>query len=89
MKDFKSGERKNSASLAKARDMGIRPNTSIINKKKKIEKSYLARNLGKYHDTVWWQGVLISHGIPTIAEVSKLLFCKLKDEKATIKNKAY
>ena len=43
--------------------------------------------LEKCHDTVWQGGRLA----PTTAfdEVSKILFCKLKDEKDTTKNEAY
>jgi type I restriction enzyme M protein len=49
---------------------------------KKVSREELIRTLEKCHDTVWQGGKLA----PTAAfdEVSKLLFCKLKDEKDTI-----
>lgn len=52
-----------------------------------VSKEELIRALQKSHDTVWQGGRLA----PTTAfdEVSKLLFCKLKDEKETPKNKTY
>jgi len=52
-----------------------------------VSREELIRALGKSHDTVWQGGRLA----PTTAfdEVSKLLFCKLKDEKDTTKGKAY
>ena len=47
----------------------------------------MIRTLGKAHDTVWQGG----KRSPTTAfdEVAKLLFCKLKDEKNTLKGKEY
>ncbi|MDD5237348.1 MAG: restriction endonuclease subunit M [Candidatus Omnitrophica bacterium] len=52
-----------------------------------ISKDELISALQKCHDTVWQGGRLA----PTTAfdEVSKLLFCKLKDEKDTPKNEVY
>ncbi|GAH60528.1 unnamed protein product, partial [marine sediment metagenome] len=52
-----------------------------------VSREELIRALEKSHDTVWQGGRLA----PTTAfdEVSKLLFCKLKDEKDTPKGKAY
>lgn len=52
-----------------------------------VSKDDLLRALKKSHDTVWQAGKLA----PTTAfdEVSKLLFCKLKDEKDTKKNDSY
>lgn len=54
---------------------------------KEVSREDLIRALGKAHDTVWQGGKLA----PTAAfdEVSKLLFCKLKDEKDTLKGELY
>ena len=54
---------------------------------KPISKGELIKVLEKSHDTVWQGGKLA----PTTAfdEVSKLLFCKLKDEKDTINGESY
>ncbi|MDD5432505.1 MAG: N-6 DNA methylase [Candidatus Omnitrophica bacterium] len=54
---------------------------------KTVSKDELISALQKCHDTVWQGGRLA----PTTAfdEVSKLLFCKLKDEKDTPKNENY
>jgi len=58
-----------------------------INDIKTISKGELIKVLEKSHDTVWQGGKLA----PTTAfdEVSKLLFCKLKDEKDTINGESY
>jgi len=58
-----------------------------LNDIKTVSKDELIRALQKSHDTVWQGGKLA----PTTAfdEVSKLLFCKLKDEKDTPKGKPY
>jgi len=58
-----------------------------INDIKPISKGELIKVLEKSHDTVWQGGKLA----PTTAfdEVSKLLFCKLKDEKDTINGESY
>jgi len=58
-----------------------------INDIKTISKEELIKALEKSHDTVWQGGKLA----PTTAfdEVSKLLFCKLKDEKDTINGESY
>lgn len=58
-----------------------------INDLKEVSKDELIRALQKSHDTVWQGGRLA----PTTAfdEVSKLLFCKLKDEKDTRKGDHY
>jgi len=58
-----------------------------LNDIKTVSKDELIRALQKSHDTVWQGGRLA----PTTAfdEVSKLLFCKLKDEKDTPKGKPY
>jgi len=52
-----------------------------------VSREELIRALEKSHDTVWQGGRLA----PTTAfdEISKLLFCKLKDEKDTPKGKTY
>ncbi|MDD3661477.1 MAG: restriction endonuclease subunit M [Candidatus Dojkabacteria bacterium] len=52
-----------------------------------VSREDLIRALEKSHDTVWQGGKLA----PTTAfdEVSKLLFCKLKDEKDTPRGKEY
>ncbi len=52
-----------------------------------VSKEELMRALEKSHDTVWQGGKLA----PTTAfdEVSKLLFCKLRDEKTTKKRETY
>lgn len=54
---------------------------------KEVSKDELIRALEKSHDTVWQGGKLA----PTTAfdEVSKLLFCKLRDEKTTKKGDTY
>ena len=54
---------------------------------KVVSREELIRALEKSHDTVWQGGRLA----PTTAfdEVSKLLFCKLKDEKGTKKGDTY
>ena len=53
----------------------------------KLNKEDLISVLGKCHDTIWQGGKLA----PTQAfdEVSKLLFCKIKDEKDTLNGKNY
>ena len=52
-----------------------------------LNKEYLIKILEKCHDILWQGGKLA----PTQAfdEVSKLLFCKIKDEKDTPNNKTY
>lgn len=52
-----------------------------------VSREELIRSLGKSHDTVWQGGRLA----PTTAfdEVSKLLFCKLRDEKSTKRGENY
>lgn len=54
---------------------------------KEVSREELIRALEKSHDTIWQGGKLD----PTTAfdEVSKLLFCKLRDEKTTKKNETY
>ena len=54
---------------------------------KEVSREELIRALEKSHDTVWQGGKLA----PTAAfdEVSKLLFCKLRDEKTTKKGETY
>ncbi|HAB54159.1 MAG TPA: type I restriction endonuclease subunit M, partial [Ignavibacteriales bacterium] len=54
---------------------------------KEVSREELIRALEKSHDTIWQGGKLD----PTTAfdEVSKLLFCKLRDEKTTKKGETY
>ena len=54
---------------------------------KTVSKDELISALGKCHDTVWQGGKLA----PTTAfdEISKLLFCKLRDEKLTKRGETY
>ena len=54
---------------------------------KEVSKDELISSLQKCHDTVWQGGKLA----PTTAfdEISKLLFCKLRDEKLTKRGEAY
>ncbi|VVB66063.1 N-6 DNA Methylase [Candidatus Gugararchaeum adminiculabundum] len=54
---------------------------------KEVSREELIRALEKSHDTIWQGGKLA----PTTAfdEVSKLLFCKLRDEKTTEKGETY
>ncbi|PJE81517.1 hypothetical protein COU58_02045 [Candidatus Pacearchaeota archaeon CG10_big_fil_rev_8_21_14_0_10_32_42] len=54
---------------------------------KEVSRDELIRALEKSHDTIWQGGKLD----PTTAfdEVSKLLFCKLRDEKTTKKGETY
>ncbi|MDD4877937.1 MAG: restriction endonuclease subunit M [Candidatus Nanoarchaeia archaeon] len=54
---------------------------------KEVSREELIRALEKSHDTIWQGGKLA----PTTAfdEVSKLLFCKLRDEKTTKKGEVY
>lgn len=54
---------------------------------KTVSRDELITALGKSHDTVWQGGKLA----PTTAfdEVSKLLFCKLRDEKLTKRGEVY
>lgn len=54
---------------------------------KEVSKEELIRALNKSHDTIWQGGKLA----PTSAfdEMSKLLFCKLRDEKITKKGEPY
>lgn len=54
---------------------------------KEVSREELIKALEKSHDTVWQGGKLA----PTTAfdEVSKLLFCKLRDEKTTKKGETY
>jgi type I restriction enzyme M protein len=66
------------------------PKYTYIKKKHDLEqlnKEDLIKILGSCHDIIWQGGKLA----PTQAfdEVSKLLFCKIKDEKDTLNNKIY
>ena len=66
------------------------PKFSFIKNQKdleKLNKEDLIKTLSKCHNTIWQGGKLA----PTQAfdEVSKLLFCKIKDEKDTLNDKIY
>ena len=91
VKDFKSGERKTNVIGDIPINYGKPPKYKYYKKNGKdlkiVSCEELINALEKCHDTVWQGGKLA----PTTAfdEVSKLLFCKLKDEKVTTKNTAY
>ena len=89
---FKPSEREKNVISDIPRGYGKAPKYRFIkgdsaNDIKTVSKEELIRALEKSHDTVWQGGRLA----PTTAfdEVSKLLFCKLKDEKDTPKGKPY
>jgi len=90
--DFKPGEREKNVISDIPKKYGRAPKYRFIKDKPSIDieivsKEELIRALEKSHDTVWQGGRLA----PTTAfdEVSKLLFCKLKDEKDTDEEKPY
>ena len=90
--DFKSRERDKNVIADIPQKYGKAPKYRFIkgdsvNDIKTVSKEELIRALEKSHDTVWQGGRLA----PTTAfdEVSKLLFCKLKDEKDTLKSEPY
>lgn len=91
VKDFISGERKNNVISDIPIRYGKPPKYKYYKKSGKnlkiVTREELIKALKKCHDRIWQGG----KREPTIAfdEMSKLLFCKLKDEKATTKNKAY
>ena len=91
MKDYKSGEREKNIISDLPRGFGKPPKYKYYKQKGKdlniVSREELIKALGKCHDTVWQGGKLA----PTTAfdEISKLLFCKLKDEKSTRKNDPY
>ena len=91
VKDFKSGERKHNIISDIPRRYGVPSKYKYYKQKGKnlniVSREILIQVLQKCHDTVWQGGKLA----PTAAfdEVSKLLFCKLKDEKITIQNNPY
>ena len=89
---FKPSEREKNVISDIPKKYGIAPKFRFIkgdpvNDIKTVSKEELIRTLEKSHDTVWQGGRLA----PTTAfdEVSKLLFCKLKDEKDTLRGKPY
>jgi len=89
---FKPSEREKNVIADIPKRYGEAPKYTFIkgdpqNELKTISKGELIRTLKKSHDTVWQGGKLA----PTTAfdEISKLLFCKLKDEKDTYKGKPY
>ncbi len=90
--DFKPSEREKNAIADIPKKYGKAPKYRFLKADlardiRVVSKEELIRALQKSHDTVWQGGRLA----PTTAfdEVSKLLFCKLKDEKDTLKNDAY
>ena len=90
--DFKPSEREKNVIADIPKKYGKAPKYRFIkgdsvNDIKAISKEELIRALEKSHDTVWQGGRLA----PTTAfdEVSKLLFCKLKDEKDTPNSELY
>lgn len=90
--DFKPSEREKNVIADIPKKYGKAPKYRFVkndpvNDIKSVSKEELIRALKKSHDTVWQGGRLA----PTTAfdEVSKLLFCKLKDEKDTLKGKLY
>jgi type I restriction enzyme M protein len=90
--DFKPSERDKNVIADIPKKYGKAPKYRFIkgdsvNDIKTVSKEELIRALEKSHDTVWQGGRLA----PTTAfdEVSKLLFCKLKDEKDTLKSEPY
>jgi type I restriction enzyme M protein len=90
--EFKSSEREKNVIADIPKKYGKAPKYKFIkgdpqNELEIILKDELIRTLKKCQDTVWQGGRLA----PTTAfdEVSKLLFCKLKDEKDTHKGSPY
>ena len=90
--DFKPSEREKNVIADIPKKYGKAPKYGFIkddsvNDIKAVSKEELIRALEKSHDTVWQGGRLA----PTTAfdEVSKLLFCKLKDEKDTPNGELY
>lgn len=62
-------------------------NTETIRDLEILNKGDLIKVLEKCNDTIWQGGKL--HPTEAFDEVSKLLFCKIKDEKDTANNKRY
>lgn len=88
---FKPSERAKNVISDIPKKYGKTPKYRFIKSKENdleiVSREELIKALEKAHDTVWQGGKLA----PTTAfdEVSKLLFCKLKDEKDTAKNEPY
>lgn len=89
---FKPSEREKNVIADIPKQYGRTPKYRFLksdaeNDLKIVSREELLRALKKSHDTVWQGGKLA----PTAAfdEVSKLLFCKLKDEKATKRGEPY
>lgn len=89
---FKPNERQKNVIADIPKKYGKTPKYRFIkgssnNDLKEVSRGELIMALEKSHDTIWEGGKLE----PTTAfdEVSKLLFCKLKDEKSTINGKPY
>lgn len=90
VKDYKSLERVENIIADIPKINKEIPKYSFIKKEndlKIVSKDDLIKALEKSHDTIWQGGKLA----PTVAfdEVSKLLFCKIKDEKDTKNNEIY
>ena len=91
VKDFKSGERKTNIISDIPTRYGKPPKYKYYKQEGKdlkiVSREELIKALEKCHNMIWQGGKLA----PTTAfdEMSKLLFCKLKDEKTTIKNTPY
>ena len=90
--DFKPSEREKNVIADIPQKYGKAPKYrfikgDLVNDLKTVSKEELIRALEKSHNTVWQGGRLA----PTTAfdEVSKLLFCKLKDEKDTHRSESY
>lgn len=89
---FQPGERDKNVISDLPKKYGRVPKYKFIkgekdNELKEVSREDLIRALEKSHDTVWQGGKLA----PTTAfdEVSKLLFCKLRDEKTTKNGETY
>jgi type I restriction enzyme M protein len=89
---FKPGEREKNVKSDLPRKYGKAPKFKFVKNDpvwdiRIVSKSELIKTLEKAHDTVWQGGKLA----PTTAfdEVSKLLFCKIKDERDTTIGKNY
>jgi type I restriction enzyme M protein len=89
---FKPGEREKNVQSDLPIKYGKPPEYKFVNNDptwdiRIVSKDELINTLEKAHDTVWQGGKLA----PTTAfdEVSKLLFCKIKDERDTIKGATY
>lgn len=91
VKDYPSGERENNIISDLPVRFGEPPKYKYYKQAKKdlkiVERGELIQAFKKCHDTIWQGG----KRDPTTAfdEMSKLLFCKLMDEKSTVENAWY